>query len=87
MIHRYLTLGEIADAMGVSRAWLYNNHARLEREHGFPGPAPGFGARRDATAVEAWQRRTMPAELQPKSGQLDVAEWREELDRRAEQLT
>lgn len=89
MIHRYMTLREIAEAMNVSAAWLYNNHQRLEREFGFPAPAPGFGARRDALAIEAWQNRGLPLGLQSTipAEPASLEHWQTELDRRAEHLT
>lgn len=89
MIHRYLTMRQVAAALGVSHSWLYDNVARLEREHGFPASAPGMGKRRDGAAIEAWQNRQLPPELRPADTAPpadELAAWSEEYDRRLDQF-
>ncbi len=58
-MRRYLTHAEVAIALGVSPQWLYRNKRRLEREHGFPEPAPGMrgdgGNLYDPKAITLWQ--------------------------------
>jgi predicted DNA-binding transcriptional regulator AlpA len=85
-IRRYLSLGEIAAAMGVSRDWLYRHVRRLERDHGFPSSVPGLPNRRDPAAIEAWQNRAQgtPVPADPSAtGDDELSRWTVELDRRA----
>lgn len=84
-IHRYLTLKEIALAMGMTPAWLYRHVRELER-HGFPTPAPGMGQRRDAAAVEAWQQRQIERDRRAVSLAVKPEDWAATLDRRAGEL-
>jgi hypothetical protein len=89
VIRRYLTLRQIAKAMGRSPSWLYVHLPELVEKHGFPPAAPGQGSRRDEGAVEAWQRKAMPADLcapVPAPAPNDHEGWAAELDRRAAAL-
>lgn len=92
-VHRYLSVTQLAEAMGVSKGWLYHHIKRLQRDYNFPleVSAMGVGKNRrfDAVAVEAWQTQQQPGHLKPQPATLDEADldaWRAELDRRAKLL-
>lgn len=91
LIDRYLTLRQVAIAIGVSARWLYMHRPRLAAEHGFPAPAPGMGKRWAEAEIVAWQRRGLsPAALAatPAEAEDDASagEWAQWLDRRAADL-
>lgn len=91
-IRRYLSLREVAAAMGVTARWLYGNRARLTRECGFPRAALGLRYRWDEADIVAWQDR-MRTNSCPVAQHVDVRlqlpdniDWAAELDRRASTL-
>lgn len=87
-----LTLTMVADAFKISKDWFYRHRRRLEREHGFPLPMPGFKEPRwDPRALELWQDEQLrkagllpPMGADPAQPPLPGVDWADVLDRRAE---
>jgi predicted DNA-binding transcriptional regulator AlpA len=52
-----MTAPQVAAALGYRHGWFLRNRARLEAEHGFPGPVDGCGLRWDPAAIEDWLDR------------------------------
>lgn len=81
----YLTLRQVAKALGKEPWWMYRHLKRLQAEHGFPRRDAAMGGF-DALAVTAWQDRRAgigPAMVGPVTPPEDIAAWADELDRRA----
>lgn len=53
-MRQLLTAPQVARALGYRHAWFLRHRARLEAEHGFPGPVDGCGLRWDPAAIEDW---------------------------------
>jgi predicted DNA-binding transcriptional regulator AlpA len=56
-----LTAPQVAAKLGYRYGWFNKHRARLEAEHGFPGPVDGLGMRWDPAAIGDWldARRTL----------------------------
>lgn len=64
-VRHLIPLAELRRRLGVSVPWWAKHKRRLVREHGFPGPVPGFPHHYDSAAVEAWLDWHMPRHLRP----------------------
>lgn len=54
----------VTEQLGQTMQWWYRNGRRLQEQHGFPAPLPGFGMRKwDPRLVEAWKLARTPLEL------------------------
>jgi len=57
---RYLRTGEVARLLNMHPDRFRRRRRALERELGFPPPAPGLGLRWDPAAIARWQDAVMP---------------------------
>lgn len=68
MSDKPVSLPQVAERMGKKYAWMQRHAVRLQRDHNFPRPIPGFGHVWDPVAIEEWliaQRRPQPTADSP----------------------